>query len=61
MRKPKSRTKTSDKPKRLQEWFFQTLAWIYRAHLGFLMGKRFLMIEQIPMVAFRIEKSATHR
>lgn len=33
------------KPTGLANWFLHAPTWLYRAHLGFLMGKRFLMIE----------------
>lgn len=44
MKRLKPGTKTS-KPTGLKKWFFQAPSWLYRAHLGFLMGRRFLMIE----------------
>ena len=33
------------KPKGLFKWFLQTPKWLYRAHLGFLLGSRFLLLE----------------
>lgn len=33
------------KPSGVFKWFLHAPTWMYRAHLGFLMGKRFLMIE----------------
>jgi deazaflavin-dependent oxidoreductase (nitroreductase family) len=33
------------KPTGLFKWFLHAPTWIYRARLGFVMGKRFLMIE----------------
>lgn len=33
------------KPSGVFKWFLHAPTWVYRAHLGFLMGKRFIMIE----------------
>lgn len=33
------------KPTGLFKWFLRAPTWLYRAHLGFLMGNRFVMIE----------------
>lgn len=33
------------KPSGFFKWFLHTPTWLYRAHLGFIMGKRLLMIE----------------
>lgn len=35
------------KPKGLFKWFLQAPKWLYRAHLGFLLGSRFLLLEHI--------------
>ena len=34
-------------PTGLMRWFFRAPIWLYRAHLGFLMGHRFVMIEHV--------------
>ena len=34
-------------PTGVSRWFFRAPIWLYRAHLGFLMGHRFVMIEHI--------------
>jgi len=34
-------------PRGIQRWFFRAPIWLYKAHLGFLMGHRFVMIEHI--------------
>lgn len=36
-----------EKPKGLFKWFLQAPKWLYRAHLGFLLGSRFLLLEHI--------------
>jgi hypothetical protein len=33
------------KPSGAFKWFLHVLTWLYRGHLGFLMGNRFVMIE----------------
>lgn len=33
------------RPTGLKRWLFQTPTWLFRAHLGFLFGHRFVMIE----------------
>lgn len=35
------------KPKGLFKWFLQAPKWLYRAHLGFLLGSRFLLLEHV--------------
>lgn len=43
---PNKRRKTAKpKPTGLAKWFYYAPTYLFRAHLGFLMGKRFLMIE----------------
>lgn len=36
---------TKPKPTGFKKWLFEAPSWLYRARVGFLMGKRFLMIE----------------
>ncbi len=35
------------RPNGLFKWFLQAPKWLYRAHLGFLLGSRFLLLEHI--------------
>ncbi len=35
------------KPKGLFKWFLQMPKWIFRAHLGFVFGSRFLLLEHV--------------
>lgn len=40
-----SRQVFKEKPTGLLKWFLHAPTWLYRGRLGFLMGKRFLMVE----------------
>ena len=40
-------TTRGDKPSALLRWFLRAPIWLYKAHLGFLFGERFLMFRHV--------------
>ena len=45
---------TRTKPTGLKKWFFGAPRWLYKAHLGFLLGKRFGMLEHVGRKSGRV-------
>lgn len=45
------------KPSGLFKWFLHTPTWLYRAHLGFVMGNRFLMLEHRGRTSDRLYRT----